>query len=333
MSHAEEIIDSVREQIAETPDRLADVRARRDIVLAIAGRFPGALRTYGSGSVATGLVNRPVSDGDGGVVLDLRSFPTLGPDGDDELRLDVVEQMQTFLGPELRKVYPKAVVKKMKRGILVEFHAPYPDGEDPTVDLVVALTRANGPGLWIPNLDANRWDPSDPEKHVELLNAGTRELRRSRAQAIRVMKAWNCEFSNPAVSSFNIAALGLEAITTALPLAEAVATLFEHAAAALSVSLTPDPAGVSVPIKLLVGKEIVIKRLTNAATNVRAAINTSDKDKATELLADVFWKYVQAPAGTHGALIANLRDGGSGAGLLGVGAAAKRPRAFGDDRG
>src|SRR3712207_8758808 len=41
-----------------------------------------------------------------------------------------------------------------KRSILIEFNEPI-DDEDPSVDLIVALTRAAG-GLWIPQLHADR---------------------------------------------------------------------------------------------------------------------------------------------------------------------------------
>ena len=46
--------------------------------------FAGALRTYSSGSIAHHTMIAPVTDGDGGVVLDRRSYPRLGPDGDGE---------------------------------------------------------------------------------------------------------------------------------------------------------------------------------------------------------------------------------------------------------
>jgi hypothetical protein len=49
MSHALDIITDVRDQIAVDPDCLADARARRDVVLSIAGKFPGALRTTAQG--------------------------------------------------------------------------------------------------------------------------------------------------------------------------------------------------------------------------------------------------------------------------------------------
>ncbi|MCZ7527847.1 MAG: hypothetical protein M5U14_16605 [Acidimicrobiia bacterium] len=92
------------------------------------------------------------------------------------------------------------------------------------------------------------------------------------------------------------------------------------------MNLTPDPAGVSVPIKLLVGKGDRHQRLSACRDGRhRQRSSTSDKVKATELLAEVFCVRTPAPAGTHGAaLINSLRDGGTGAGLLGSGAAAKR---------
>lgn len=332
MGHALDIITGIRDQIAESLERLADVRARRDLVVEAASSFPGALRTYRSGSLATGLVNEPVSDGDGGVVLDRRTYRDLGPDGTKDRALEIVEQMHKHIAPRVRKVYPNAIVKNMKRGVTVHFGAPYPDGEDPTVDLVIALNRVEDDALWIPNLDRDRWDPSHPEKHVELLNGGTRKLRRARAQAIRICKAWNSGFTNPALSSFNVAVLGWESITTPLPLDEAVATLLEHGATSLAERLTPDPAGVSAPLKLELDRDITIKRLSNAAEKVRNAIEAIDRDEAQALLAEVFPQYVTAPGGL-GSLINDLRRGVTPAALREGAGSLKRTRAYGGRRG
>jgi hypothetical protein len=232
----------------------------------------------------------------------------------------------------VRTEFPNAVVKTMKRGLTVHFNAPYSDGGDPTVDLVIALNRVEDDALWIPNLDRDRWDPSHPEKHVELFNSGTRELRRARAQAIRVCKAWNAGFTNPALSSFNVAVLGWESITTPLPLDEAVATLLEHGATSLTERLTPDPAKVSAPLKLELDRDIAIKRLANAAEKVRKAIEATNHDEAQSLLADVFPQYVTAPGGL-GSLINDLRRGVTPPALReGVGSL-KRTRAYGGLRG
>lgn len=337
MRYALQIITNIRDRIAETPERLGEARKRRDVARAAGETFPGALRSAGTGSLATALVNAPVDDADAVLVLDRRVYPTLGPDGDGDLPTEIVGDVQAHIGPKVRETYAKAAACEMKRGLIVRCHEKF-DGVDPTVDFVIALTRAGGPGLWIPNMDAGRWDPSHPETHVELFNSGSTELRRSRAQTTRIVKAWNRQFGEPALSSFNVAALGRKAIITALELDEAVAVLFEHAANSLADRRTEDPAGVSGPIKLLKSKEITVNRLTDAATKVRAAVESTDEDEVTELLAEVFWKYVTAPAGGTAALIGGLRSGNAGVGtasgllLAGAGTRLKPTRSFGGHR-
>ena len=138
----------------------------------------------------------------------------------------------------------------MKRGLLVRFNEPLSSGEDSTVDLVVALNRVEALGLWIPNLDRNRWDPSHPERHVELFTSGWPELRQTRQHVVRVAKAHAKQFSEPAVCSFNIAALAWECIELAEPLDRALQRFFDYAATSLAQHLTADPAGVSAPIKV-----------------------------------------------------------------------------------
>ncbi|MDP9333595.1 MAG: hypothetical protein M3Q30_09840 [Actinomycetota bacterium] len=337
MRHALTIITNIRDQIVETLERLGEARKRRDVVRAAGETFPGALRSAGTGSLATALVNARVDDADSVLVLDRRSYPTLGPDGDGDLPTEIVGAVQAHIGPRVRKTYAKAEACEMKRGLIVRCHENF-DGVDPTVDFVIALTRAKGPGLWIPNMDAGCWDPSHPELHVELFNSGSRELRRSRAQATRIVKAWNKQHAEPALSSFNVSALGLEAITIPLALDEAVAVLFEHAASSLALRRTEDPAGVSGLVKLVKSKEITINRLTDAATKVRQAVESTDEDEVTELLAGVFWKYVTAPTGGTAALLGGLRSGNGGVGtasgllLTGAGARLKPTRSFGGHR-
>lgn len=143
--------------------------------------------------------------------------------------------MHDIVGPLIRETWPKATVYDMKRGITVRMHAPLPSGADPYVDVVVAMNRRDAPGLWIPNLAANSWDASHPQCHVELMMAGSRALRRTRARVVRLAKAWNKQSSDPALSSFNIVALALECITTSMPIDEARMVFFEHAAASLAI--------------------------------------------------------------------------------------------------
>lgn len=68
------ILDDILRDTAPGDDILEAVRERRDKVRRIARRYPGAHRTYMSGSVAHNTANDD-TDGDCGVVLDRRSYP------------------------------------------------------------------------------------------------------------------------------------------------------------------------------------------------------------------------------------------------------------------
>ena len=130
----------------------------------------------------------------------------------------MARDLHDLIGPAVRETWPKATVHDMKRGITVKMHDPLWTGADPYVDVVVAMNRKAAAGLWIPNLAAGRWDPSHPQRHVELMNTGSRALRRTRARVVRLAKAWNKQYTQPALSSFNIVALALECITTSMPI-------------------------------------------------------------------------------------------------------------------
>ena len=110
------------------------------------------------------------------------------------------------------------------------------------MDLVLTLTRREGSGLWIPNLDMRRWEASDPEKHVALLNGGTESLRRTRRRAIRLLKAWNKQWSSPAFSSFHLSAMALEYIVAGMGLPAAL-----HAAQTPAPSIVLKNTGADLP--------------------------------------------------------------------------------------
>ncbi len=170
-SHTEDILNYVRAQIDAHPEAVAEARQRLELTRKIALRFPGANRTYASGSLPQHTFIHPVGDGDGGLVLDRRYYPKLGPDGDGETPQTIIPDLCSHLGPEIRERSPGARCGKSKRGPKISFGEPV-DGQDPTVDLVLALTRKDGTGLWIPNLNTNRWEASDPERHIELFISG-----------------------------------------------------------------------------------------------------------------------------------------------------------------
>lgn len=69
MGNTDDLLNTVRTAIAADPAALAEARIRLALVRTAAERFPGALRSYRSGSLPQHTVNDPVTDGDGGLVL------------------------------------------------------------------------------------------------------------------------------------------------------------------------------------------------------------------------------------------------------------------------
>jgi hypothetical protein len=345
-------LNDVRRQNAAADPALGAARERRDTVLRIAERFPGTLRTYRSGSLATGLMNRPVTDGDGGVVLDRRVYAHLCPDGDNVGPLQIVEQMRAWVQDEVVDTYPNAKVAVMKRGLVVEVHEPLDEDQDPTVDLVVALNRKVDDAVWIPRIDwverSHRWDPAHPEKHVQLLLAGTKELVRSRAHVIRVGKAWKHQLDPEGMCSFLVTALGRECTTEPVALDMGMLTFFEYAADAIEAGPVDDPAHVSGPIKLEdePGRAVVVQRLRGAGTALRTALDHDDDEAAVlEALAPVFPDFVKPPtaSSSKAGLGAAIRSGTAALGLPATGTTlqsgtsvvhtAKRTQSFGASRG
>jgi hypothetical protein len=317
-------LNDVRRQIAAANPTLDAARKRRDTVLQIAERFPGALRTYRSGSLATGLMNRPVTDGDGGVVLDRRVYSNLGPDGDNIGPLQVVEDMRAWVQDRVVEHHANADVSVMKRGLLVQVFEPLGEEQDPTVDLVIALNRREDDALRIPRIDweerTHRWDPGHPEKHVQLLLAGTKDLVRSRAHVIRVGKAWKNQLNPEGMCSFLVTTLGLECINEPVALDHGMLTFFDHAAEAIEAGPVDDPAHVSGPIKLEdePGRAVVVQRLRGAATAIRTAVDhDDDEDAVLEALAPVFPDFVKPPtaSSSKSALGAAIRSGTAKVGL------------------
>jgi hypothetical protein len=301
-------LEDVEKKISADDTALAEARHRRRETLAICSAFGGVLGIYASGSVAMGVVNDPVDDADGGMILDRRCYPALGPDGDGDTPGDIVPELHDFVGPRIREIWPQATVHDMKRGITVRMHAPLWSGSDPYVDVVVAMNRKNARGLWIPNLTADSWDASHPQRHVELMTSGIKALRRTRARVVRLAKAWNCQFSAPAFNSFNLVALALECIDTPMPIDTALHRFFEHGAASLAIRRTEDPAGVSGPIKLEGTKDVAVDRLTTARDHLAAALDAdNDLDVVAAELYQVFWKHLPEPVGvTSKSSIADL---------------------------
>ena len=321
MGYTNDTLGGVQDQIAADDDALGEARYRTNLVLETALKFPGARRTFRSGSLAVHTFNDPVTDGDGGVVLDRRYYPSLGPDGGGEIPNGIVGEMCALLGPEIRKTYPNARCHTSKRGPKMLFGAPL-KGQDPTVNLVVAMDRRGADGLWIPHLVKKRWDASHPEEHVRLLNAEPLSLRRLRRRVIRLLKAWNKQWSDPAFSSFHLSVLTLLYVESGMSVGTALRTVFEKAAKYLERGdNTKDPAGVSLPIKLLLDRSVAVDRLQKAATNMALALDHDDDEQIVQTaLNRVFRDYVDPPASDSlGSAVSGLRGvTGVGTALLGL---------------
>jgi len=172
--------------------------------------------------------------------------------------------------------------------------------DPPSVDLVVALDRKNAPGVWIPDRPDDDWDPADPAEHTRLFTSGGRNLVRVRARAIRLAKGWNAQFAKPGLSSFNIEAIAWECVEESMSEAEALAELFGYGAKQLAGSETDDPAGVSGPIRLLLDKGEVVKRLERASELMHTALdNEDDETVAKDALAELFWESVTPATGNR----------------------------------
>ncbi|QIN84503.1 hypothetical protein GBA63_19030 [Rubrobacter tropicus] len=206
------------------------------------------LRTFGSGSLAHATQNDPLNDADAGVVLDRRVYEDLGPDGEGPRAM--VETVRGVLRTRLKEKYPKvSFFTGGHRAIRVNFMEPIqPGGDNFTADLIVAIRRYEG-RLYIPDLDEDGWDPSDPEPHVELIVARNKKTDSRFARILRLAKHANAH-NGKTIVSFNVAALGLEAVAEKVSLPEGLALFLRHAADSLNEGLTEDPAGVSGPIKM-----------------------------------------------------------------------------------
>src|SRR5260370_29906088 len=295
MGHCDDVISGVRNQIAAADAPVGEGRTRLTLVKRSADGFAGALRTYSSGSIAHHTMIAPVTDGDGGVVLDRRCYPELGPEGGGEAPREVAEKLCALLGPEIRERYPHARCGTSKRGPKIYFGEPV-EGQDPTVDLVIALTRRESEGLWIPNLKKDTWEASDPERHAGLFNGGALAVRRTRRQVIRLAKAWNRQFSDPAFCSFHLSALPLESVRGGLGLPDALGQFFADAADSLRSGNTADPARLSPPIRLRLSPDTAIARLDKAANAISRGLENDDDLAAVRASpAIVFWDYISVP--------------------------------------
>lgn len=311
MSHTERILANVLAQLHPGDEVISVARERRTEVLTTMRAFPGHLRGYMSGSLAHRTANFD-TDADCGVVLDRRHYWPLGPDGAGEGPEDIVETARVYLREQLKPKHPSMAFRRTKRAIQVRYHEPLQSEADPSVDLIVALDRIDELGLWIPNKEQNRWDPSHPERHTALLTNGPKSLWQKRAQVIRLAKGENSEHNPKTLCSFNLEALALIYVRKEKPLGSMLADLFFGGATDLGERLTPDPAGVSPPIKVN-DRIVAARRLQRAGECVQDALDSDDDECAVRnALHKIFPTYVDPCEAGDENMRAALRGGGKG---------------------
>jgi hypothetical protein len=138
---------------------------------------------------------------------------------------------------------------------------------------------------------------------------------------------------------FNVETFGWMFISDGMNDAEALHALWLNGAADLRRRLTPDPAGVSAPIKVE-DQELAVARLTEAATRLGLAIaNDHDARYVREQLAPLWPEFIST-TGDQGAtkarVAAALKSKSSiavtntGALTTGAGLTLKHTRSFGD---
>ncbi|MEV0695837.1 hypothetical protein [Streptomyces sp. NPDC050388] len=306
MAHLHKQFDELLKLINVNADVLSATRDRLALARKIAEKHPEGRRSYSSGSIPANTHIQPhsgsVSDGDGGIILDRVKHPALGPDGEGKAPHAITNELVDFIGPQIRDEYPKARVHKSRRGLKIYFCSPVND-VDVTVDLIVALQRRDGRGLWIPDLDKpasskNAWSKSDPIGHVELLGSGVESLRRTRRRAIRLLKAWNAQASKPGFSSHNLSVWAYEFITEGTGLVGAVHTVLEQASKRLQENKpTKDPRRVSPDLKPLIPHEDAERRLRIAARDLGKAIaDPDDIEVVQQVLEKLFPKTMSEAA-------------------------------------
>jgi len=129
------------------------------------------------------------------------------------------------------------------------------------------------------------------------------------------------------VSSFNLEALGRAAVQDGMTLAEALLALWNEGARQFLTGLTPDPAGVSAPIKVE-NLPLAQQRMQAAANALAEALaHDDDKEAVREALSRIFFDYIEPPSSekSKSGLAAVLRSSSGGAGITSLGLGLGRP--------
>jgi hypothetical protein len=335
-----QLLEEGRRKIQVSDKELAEAKRRRQLLAASARRaFPGST-TYYNGSVAHGDANTPLTDVDLGVVLTKKDAEPYGPGK--KSALDLMEKVREVIHEDLDDEFNKLTieVEGRRRAVLVRFGDPVTPGQDDfTADVMTALPRPSGSGLYIPNTKiADQWDRADPITHTRMVLQAIEDTEVVFARTVRLLKHWNCRHSKP-MCSWNIKALCLGCLNEPMPLINALQAFFTYAADEIDKGQTPDPAGVAGPIPLNMPRREVHKRLRTAKEYIDLAIEHEKAGRplsAQHALHQVLPELVPDADGTQeeaARLARTVLAGGTAASGLGLATrlvTPTRPRAWGD---
>jgi hypothetical protein len=265
----EQLLEEARRRIQVAPEELDEAKRRRSAVrAALLKEFPGS-RIYYNGSVAHGDALTPLTDVDLGVVVpDLDDEYGPGKRGPRSLQDRAANAVKRELKAEFGDL--RVEVEGRKRSILVRFNDPVRDGwDDFTADIIVALDNPYGAGLYIPRYDT--WDRSHPEKHTALVRDAIESSKVRFARAVRLLKHWNRNWSEPAVCTWHIKVLALGCLTEPGRILPGLIGWFEYAAKQINAGPTPDPANVGPDLKPAIAKVDAVRRLRVAADKLAEA--------------------------------------------------------------
>ena len=120
-----ELFEEARERIAVPDDVLKEARKRRDEIRRIVEGEFDTLRTFGSGSLAHGTQNDPLSDADAGMVLDRRVYEGLGPQRGWALR-DGGRDPECAPNPAERGLSERTLLHRRAQGHQGQLHGAHP---------------------------------------------------------------------------------------------------------------------------------------------------------------------------------------------------------------
>lgn len=341
---ADAVIHEILDEIAVPLAVINEAKTRRKLVLDIAMTHDAARDRFVSGSVAHGTTNKPLEDADGGIVVNRRfeTFRAFGPDapGGGKGPREFVVMFADYLEPRLREHYANAEASiGGKRAIKLEFNETVEIDEwgpvDPYVDFIVGLARADGRGLWIPNLRDDTWDPGDPIHHTWLMTKRDEPaLRIFRARLLRLAKRavkrdGAVDGGVSVMCSWNLSALALDGMTEVTSLDAGLAGFFSFASAEIGRGFTEDPSPViTEPIKLPDGvtTERASRRLAEMAAIVAEANAQLSKAGARQVLAELYGPEIEALSEREGRSLESSLRAGDGAGVASVLGSATPPK-------